>query len=97
MQQKVVEYMKRKLAGLVDTVSAQDHLQVAIEQAPRVICVNCRKTIYYLKRVKHGRIEFAPTENGYPVRDDMICPACGRALCAYMDNKPMIKTDRGWV
>ena len=97
MQQKVVNYMRKKLTGIVDTVSAQDHLLVEIERAPGVVCVNCRETIYYLKRIRHGRIEFAPLENGHPVRDDMICPACGRSLCAYMDNKPMIRTDRGWV
>lgn len=97
MQQKTINYMRDKLTGIRDAVSARDDLKVEIEKASKVVCAHCRKPIYYLKETRDGSLQFAPLETGHPVRNDMQCPRCGKTICAYLDNRPMIKTDRGWI
>lgn len=97
MQQKVINYMRDKLTGIRDAVTASDDLKIEFKPASKVFCSHCRKHIYYLKETADGSIKFAPIENGLPVRDDMVCPACGKILHAFLGKLPMVKTDRGWV
>lgn len=78
-------------------VSAVDRLDIRVTPAPRVICVSCKRHIYYVKEQRDGSHEFAPTERQRTVRPDLVCPVCGNNLAAYAAGQPMIRTDRGWV
>ena len=84
-------------SGMKDGVRLGDELSIRMAPARKVLCVVCHRHIYYLKEQKDGTYGFAPCEQGYPVRNDMTCPVCGGFYCGYINDRPMIKTDRGWV
>lgn len=94
---KVKELIKAIVAGFRDPVMARDDLSFRFTQAPKVFCIRCKEHIYYLREPRDGDSgpRYAPTEK-HKVRDDIICPACGGIICAYMEGVNMVRTDRGW-
>lgn len=91
------DVLKAIVAGFRDPVTARDDLSFRFTQAPKVFCVRCSAALWYLKSRGEGYdFEFAPLKKGYPVRSDLVCPACGSWLCAFEGGAPKFKTDRGW-
>jgi hypothetical protein len=95
MKEKVKNFV-RAIAGLQDRVRTQDHLDVQIKRAPKVIGIHCGHEPYYLSIDAKGRRKFVPTETQKEVRTDLRCPLCLRMLCAYEKGRSRLKTDQGW-
>ena len=83
--------------GMFGRIRPREILSVAVQAAPRVCCVHCRRHVYYLKKLDGGIVptNLAPLDGGLKPTT-FICPACGQDIRAFSP-EATLKTDRGYL
>jgi hypothetical protein len=87
-----------RLFGLNECAKASDELAMKTYKVPTVFCIRCREHIYYMKSETGGACveNLVPLANN-PLPASMDCPLCKQDIRAWIGDKAVLKTDRGYL
>jgi hypothetical protein len=77
-------------------INTGDELGISVQCAPRVLCVHCRRHVYYLKSEVGGvSVGNLASLQGGPSPATFDCPECGQDIRAYAP-EATLKLDKGY-